>query len=148
MKNWLVPVTKENWEIYKKSKFTYLAFSYRKRVQVSNISKGDRILIYIASRVTVIGARIKVIEEYKLQDEQEIKKYSRYDKELTWNEIFRCRIKTKPEIILNESNYINFKKLINKLEFIKDKKYYNRNLQQSLISLPESDYNLINKEFK
>src|SRR3990172_2170457 len=145
MQVWLVPVSKENWEVYRKNDFRFLAFPYRRRKTVSGISEGDHIVLYIASRLTVLGGVLLANSNLDLARLPKRKTAgARYrGKDLEWDEIYSCRIETSPEVILKENQFVDFKGLMEDLEFVQDKKNYYRYLQQSLILIPLRDYKLI-----
>ncbi len=148
MQAWLVPVSKENWGIYKANEFKFLAFTFRARKRVSEIEIGDAIILYIASRISVLSGILRAKSILNLETIVFSQKKMNRRRELKWDEIYNCRIDTEPEIILKENQFVSLKNLINNLKFIEDKNNYYRCLQTSLTSIPLSDYKLIRKEIE
>jgi predicted RNA-binding protein len=147
MKTWLVPVSINNWRIYKDNNFKFLAFPYRKRNSVSQISVGDSIVLYLASRVSVLTGILIVKSSLDIKQLNSPKTYRRKI-DLKWEELYPCRVQTETLKILREEEFVNIKQLIGKLEFIVDKENYFKYLQHSLIPLGKHDFKLIERVIK
>jgi len=136
---WLCITNRENWEIIKKHNIW--GVSERHKNMITQVKKGDKLIFYIKQKIysknkhpSVIAGIYEAISE-SYRDETEIFEGRTYP----W------RVKIKP-VRLGE---INFKDLIPKLSFIKNKKRWSGHLMgRAMIKIPEEDYRIIESMLK
>ena len=146
MPYWIYITNLENWEITKKKKILGAAEKYRK--SLSRINKGDKILIYVKGQALRGAAYVQptIVGEYEatstvFSDDQKIF----HAPETAPNEIFKCRLRLKQIKVPEHS--VQFKPLINELDFIKNKQYWSLTLRGlALLNLPEKDYTFISSK--
>ena len=131
---WLCITNRENWEIVKKHNIW--GVSERHRKMILQVKEGDKLVFYVKQEIrgkekypsAIVGIFEAVSEPYK--DETEIFRGG----------IYPWRVKIKP-IKLGE---IEFKPLIPKLKFIKNKNGWTGYLMgKAMREIPEEDYLLI-----
>jgi len=139
---WLCITTEENWNVIKKKNVWGVQESHRNTIGRSKV--GDKCLIYVMSTKKddeLIPPRImgayEVVSPVKV-DRSRIFKPPERNK----NEIFPLRIKLKPVKIFEKP--VEFKQLIPKLKFIKNKQKWTGHIQgKAMREITEEDYNLI-----
>ncbi len=142
MTYWLCITNSENWEVIKKE--NVWGVSNRHKNTISKVKPGDKLVIYgIQERINkneVLEPRIYGIFEAV----SEVYKDNKRIFKSKTGESFPYRIKIKPTIVCEKP--LEFKPLIGKLEFIKNKKRWNTHLfGRAMRELPEKDYKLIEK---
>jgi len=128
-KIWLLIINQKNWDIVKKTNI--IGSKYGTKMNL--IKKNDIIIIYIKMLSLIVG-EYNVILNYK--DE----------KEHFHGEIYPFRLKLDPIKILK--NPISIRSLINRLEFIRNKKSWYAHLYggRGIKQLSSKDYKIIKKE--
>lgn len=104
-RHYIVSVRKENFDELKKSNFSLIGFPDRCKI-ADSLKMGDKLIVYVGSRVSVVAGIIEVASEMK------------YETTLLWDDIFPKRFKTKPLILLEEKKYLPMAKIKNGLSFI------------------------------
>jgi predicted RNA-binding protein len=142
MAYWINVTTSENWAITKETSILGAAERYRK--SLSQLSIGDRCLIYVRQHKVnkdVIGPRI--VAEYEVASKPFDDKQKIFGTPPGMaNEAFPQRVKLKPLRIFKKP--IEFKPLILRLAFIKNKKNWAAHLQgRAIIKITEQDYDSI-----
>jgi len=142
MAYWLCITNEENWEIIKKNKIWGVAEKHQNTI--SKVKKGDRCLIYVKQEK--IGDELKesrIVGEYEVISEvfKDSKRIFKSPPNMR-NESFPYRIKLKPIKVFKKP--IEFKPLIPKLNFIKNKRKWSGHLMgRAMRQIPEEDYRLI-----
>jgi predicted RNA-binding protein len=113
-----------------------LALRFRKQVQKMAI--GDRIAYYIM-KLQKFGATATITGDYY---EDQAKVWT--DDEEMWP----ARRPSKPDIVLNDDELIDAKKLIPDLSFIPKKDVWGVYFQGSIKTIPEEDFRLIESEMR
>lgn len=129
---WLLAERYENWLVDQDEGFRILGFPERMRVRVAQISKGDKIVVYLASRKSAIGGIHECLSE---------KPY--WDIELVWDEIYPVRIEIRPELILREDQFVPVRELIGDLSFTRNLKDWRQCFRTPIRRLDDNDYGLI-----
>ncbi|KUJ94432.1 MULTISPECIES: EVE domain-containing protein [Archaeoglobus] len=142
MAYWLCIANSENWEVIKKENAWGVADRHKNTI--SKVKPGDKLVIYgIQEKIgkdEVLEPRIYGIFEAV----SEVYKDSKRIFKSRAGESFPYRVKLKPVIIPEKP--LEFKPLIDRLEFIKNKKRWNTHLfGRAMRELPEKDYKLIEK---
>ena len=100
---------------------------------------GDKVVYYI-NRISKLGAIATITSGYYYDDKTKI-----------WtdeDEIWPSRAKSKPEIVLEDDELLDIKRLIKDLTFIKDKQHWSLFVRGSVRQIPEEDYLLIASEMQ
>lgn len=140
-KYWLICTSPENFQVDRAANFTVEGFKPSQRRTVQKVRPGDKFVYYI-NKLQRLGA-ISVATTGYYHDETKV-----------WveeDELWPCRFKIKPEIILPEDQMLDVKGLVPGLSFITDKqKQTNWGLafHQSLRTIPEEDFALIESEMR
>jgi len=141
---WLCISTRENAEVVEKKHAWGVAKRYNKTIE--RVKKGDTLLIYaMQAKVgddllpsVITGEYLVVSDVY--EDESQIFKTPTF----LGNECFPLRLKLKPIKLFKPP--IEFKPLIPKLGFIKNKKMWTGHIRGAMRVIPEEDYQNIISE--
>ena len=140
MNHWMVVTSPENFRYDRENlNFKYQGLPHRFRKQVQRMKKGDRVVYYIM-KLQKFGATASISGEYFHDDKNRI-----------WtdmDEIWPARAPSKPDIVLDDDELIDAKKLVPDLSFIKNKEFWGTYFQGSIKTLPEEDFRLIESEMK
>lgn len=146
-KYWLAISNHENWEILKINNIW--GVSHRNLNAIKKINIGDLILIYVSSKISdkkvispvvITGAYESTSSMY-----EDTTKIFLHPEKMP-EEVYPFRIKLKPINIFKEP--LEFKPLIQKLTFIKNKKMWNGHIRgKGVREIPEDDYNLIIQQY-
>jgi len=141
MTYWLCITTEENWEVIKKKNIWGVA--ERHKNAITKVRLGDKCLIYVMSTKKngeIIPPRI--VAAYEVISEVFRDSARIFKSPPNKNESYPLRIKLKPIKIFLKP--VNFKSLIPKLRFIKNKQKWVGHIQgKAMREIPEEDYNLI-----
>lgn len=138
---WLCITTEDNWNVVRQRNVWGVA--ERHANTIARVKPKDKCLMYVMTTKKnreIIPPRIVAAYEVASEvsrDTTRIFKSPPYK-----NEIYPLRIKLKPIKIFSKP--INFKPLIPKLKFIKNKQKWTGHIQgKAMREIPEEDYNLI-----
>jgi predicted RNA-binding protein len=139
-KYWLVTTSPDNFKVDKeKSGFSAQGLKERHKKMVMKFQPGDKVIYYI-NRISKFGAIATITSGYYHDDKTRI-----------WtdeDEIWPSRAKSRPEIVLEDDELLDIKKLIRQLSFIKDKSNWSLFVRGSIRPIPEEDYLLIESEMR
>jgi len=139
-KYWLITTSPENFRVDKESSgFTVQGLKERHKKTVMKFEPGDKVVYYI-NRISKLGAIASITSGYYRDDKTRI-----------WtdeDEIWPSRAKSKPDIVLDDDELLDIKKLIKQLSFIKDKDNWSLFVRGSIRPIPEEDYLLIESEMR
>ena len=138
---WMIACNPENFRITREMGFTLQGLKGEHRRKVQRVGTGDRILFYI-SGIRRFGATATATSSYT-EDSVPI-----WQKEGHAGWPYRVRI--KPEVILEESQYIDANVLAPRLEYVRrwpPENWYMA-FQGNLHLLPKNDFLLIEEEMK
>jgi len=139
MNYWLVVTSPENFKRDREQVgFRMQGLPYRNRNTVKRMQIGDKVVYYIMT-LQKFGATATITGEY-LEDHTKLWT----DDDETWP----SRRPSEPDMILQDDELIDAKKLIPNLSFIDNKKYWGTYLQGSVRQIPEEDFKLIESEMK
>ena len=140
MQFWLVVTSLENFRHDREHlNFAYQGLPHRFRKQVQKMQIGDRVLYYIM-KLQKFGATATITGDYFFDDKRKL-----------WiddDEIWPARRPSKPDIVLNDDELLDAKKLSSDLTFIKKKEYWGTYFQGSIKTIPEEDFRLVESEMK
>ncbi|AGK61367.1 Uncharacterized protein conserved in archaea [Archaeoglobus sulfaticallidus PM70-1] len=141
MKYWLCITTEENWRVIKDKNIW--GVPERHKSTIARVKPGDKLLIYLKQEreKKVLVPRIVAVYEAVSEVFRDSKKIFKTPAGMG-NETFPLRIKLKPVRIFDEP--VEFKPLIPKLKFVKNKKKWTGHLMGKAVrEIPEEDYKLI-----
>jgi predicted RNA-binding protein len=134
MNYWLCITNAENWEVAKNRKVW--GVNDRHKNKISQVKPGD-ILIFYITKSHEVGGIMKADSEPYMSTEKIFSPTG-----FASGEIFPNRVKLKSQIIVDKP--INFKELVPKLKFIKNKKFWAGSLQGKATRLiPKEDYETV-----
>lgn len=137
---WLITTSPENFKVDKEtSGFTVQGLKERQKKTVMKFRPGDKVIYYV-NRISKLGAIATITSEYYYDNKTKI-----------WtdeDEIWPSRAKSKPEIVLEDDELLDIKRLIKQLAFIKDKDHWSLFVRGSVRHIPEEDYLLIESEMR
>ena len=134
MQYWLVVTSPDNFRLDRESLgFKLQGLPYRFRRQVQKMQVGDRVAYYIM-KLQKFGATATITGDY-------YEDYSRVWKDD--NEMWPARRPSKPNIVLNDDELIDTKRLVSSLTFIENKEKWGVHFQGSIRTIPEEDFRLI-----
>lgn len=141
-KYYMCTTSPKNFEIDREtSGFTVQGLKERHRKTVQRWKPGDRIIYYI-NKISKLGAIAEITSGY----------YKDYTKIWTEeDELWPYRAKSKPIIVLEKDEFLDVRKFIDKLAFIKDRwspEFWGFAFQGSIREIPEEDYLLIESEMR
>lgn len=139
-KYWIITTSPENFEVDRQKNFSVEGFRDRNRRTIEQVNTGDKFAIYIKG-LQRIGAIITATSDYYYDDKNRIW--------IETDEIWPCRFKTRPDIVLAEDELLDVKKLVHSLSFVTDKQKtakWGLAFQGSIRRIPEEDFNLIESE--
>ena len=142
MSYWLCITTEENWNVIRKKNVWGVQEKHRNTI--GRVKAGDKCLIYVMSTKKddeMIPPRIMASYEVTSTVKTDKSKIFK-PPERNRNETFPLRIKLKPERVFKKP--VEFKPLIPKLRFIKNKQKWTGHIQsKAMREIPEEDYLLI-----
>lgn len=141
-KYFIITTSPENFEIDReKSGFTVQGLKDKHKKTVQKWKPGDRIVYYI-NKIGKFGAISEITSGY-YRDETKI-----------WtedDELWPSRAKSKPILVLEKDEFLDVRRYIDKLTFIKEKfspEFWGLAFQGSIREIPEEDYQLIESEMR
>jgi hypothetical protein len=136
---WLISTSEKNFKRDRKILgFKIQGLRERNKRTVKRFRPGDKVLYYIAG-ISKFGAIATITDGYY------------FDETKLWtedDEMWPCRAKSQPEIVLEDDELMDVRKLLSKLFFIKDKSNWGVFFQGSVRSIPEEDFRLVESEMK
>jgi len=139
MQYWLIVTSPDNFKCDREHlNFRYQGLPNRFRKQVQRMKIDDRVVYYIM-KIQKFGATATITGEY----------YNDSSKVWTDNdEMWPARRPSKPDVVLDDDELIDAKKLIPDLSFIEKKEFWGTYFQGSIKTIPEEDFKLIESEMK
>jgi len=142
MTYWLCITTEDNWKVIREE--NVWGVPERHKNTISKVKPGDRLLIYLKQeRDKDIIKEPRIVAVYEAASEvfKDSKRIFKTPPGMG-NETFPLRIKLKPVKIFKKP--VEFKPLIPKLKFIKNKRMWTGHLMgKAMREIPEDDYRLI-----
>ena len=139
MNYWMVVTSIENFRLDReKLGFKLQGIPHRYRKQVQKMANGDRVVYYIM-KIQKFGATATIAGDY-YEDSSKV-----------WiddDEMWPSRRASEANIVLNDDELIDAKKLVPNLKFIEKKDRWGVYFQGSIKTIPEEDFKLIESEMK
>jgi predicted RNA-binding protein len=143
MNHWIYVTTSDNWGVTKKRNL--LGVPERNKNVIGRLRKGDRCLVYVKQeRVSGQVSGAQIVGAYEIASDvfYDPTKVFSTPRGMYEKETFSLRMKMKPLSIFEKP--IEFKPLVQKLAFIRNKNNYGTHLiGRALVPISESDYKLI-----
>jgi len=139
---WLICTSGDNFQVDRQNNFPVEGFKARNRRLVSRVKSGDKFVVYI-NQLQRFGAMLQATGRPYYDDQNRI-----------WveeDEIWPCRFKCQPVVVLEDDELLDAKKLVPQLTFItEEQKRVNWGLafHQSLREIPVEDLELIESEMR
>ncbi len=137
---WLITTSPDNFKTDKEtSGFTVQGLKERHKKTVMKFKPGDKVVYYI-NQISKLGGIATITSGYYHDNKTKI-----------WtdeDEIWPSRAKSKPEIVLEDDELLDIKRLIKDLSFIKDKEHWSLFVRGSVRPIPEEDYLLVESEMR
>jgi len=144
MTYWLCITNEENWKVIKAKNIW--GVPGRHKSTISKVKPGDKLLIYLKQEK--IGDELKeprIVGVFEVASEVFEESSRIFKAPRGSNEVFPYRIKIKPIKIFDKP--LEFKPLIPKLKFIKNKRNWSGHLKgKAMREIPEEDFELILRE--
>ncbi len=137
---WLIGTTRENFEITREREFSIQGIDTKQRRKAVRMGPDDRIVYYI-SDLRRFAATVTVTSEY-FEDHTPIWKHHRE------REDFPHRVKTRPDVVLNEDLYLDGLQIGPRLEYVKkwEPERWDLALVGTLHIIPQRDFNFLEGE--
>ena len=138
---WMMINNEENFRITQGRGFTVLGLKAQHRRKMQRISEGDRVLLYISHLRRFAATATAMSSFYESEDEIWINEGSAG---------FPYQIKLKPEVILEDRQFMDANLLAPRLEYVKrwNPEDWYMAFQGNLHLLPKNDFILIEEEMK
>lgn len=139
MQYWMVVTSPENFRYDREHyHFNSQGLPHRFRKQVQRMEQGDRVVYYIM-KLQKFGATATITGEYY---HAESKVWTDDD------EMWPARRASEPDIVLDDDELIDTKKLVSNLLFVENKANWGAHFQGSIREIPEEDFLLIESEMR
>ena len=141
-KYWIGITSQKNLEANRRLNFPVAGFSDHLRKRVKQVEPGDKVLAYVEGLYR-FAAICEATSKYYYDNKNKI-----------WPEdsdAWPCRFRTRPLLVLADSELLDVKKLVPQLTFITPRQKATKwglALQQGLIEIPEEDFGLVESEMK
>jgi len=139
MTYWIFVTNEQNWKVVKEKNVWGLPRG--RENSIKRVKKGDKAFIYLMQEKTknkTVPTRIigffEVVSDPFTSSERIFK-----------DRLYPNRVRLKPILVL-EKNYLEFKPLVPKLSFIKNKNYWSGYFRSGLVEISEKDYELLKSE--
>lgn len=140
MNYWLVVTSPDNFKHDREViGFKCQGLPHRFRKQVQRMKKGDRVVYYVM-KLQKFGATATIIGDYYYDNKNKL-----------WtdkDEIWPARCESRPDIVLEDDELIDAKKLVPDLSFVENKGKWGVHFQGSIKTIPEEDFHLIESEMR
>ncbi len=143
---WLCVTNQRNWRVVVSRGIWGVSERFRRSIEL--VKPGDKLVFYLVQEKhegelvpsRVVGVMSVVSEPFV--DKRKIFKPAGSAGE----EIFPYRVRVKKELI--PKGWVEFKPLVDKLKFIKNKQYWTGALRRAMVKIPKEDYELLVQELK
>ena len=139
MPYWILLTNEANWKVIKKKNIWGLPKARKDMIQ--RVKEGDEAFMYLMQEVRKEGTiPSRIVGLFEVISDP----YTSSERIFT-DRSYPNRVNLSPKIVL-ERNYLEFKGLIPRLEFIKNKTYWSGHLRSGLAKIPKEDYELLKSE--
>jgi len=140
---WICVTTEENWRIIREKNIW--GVPPRSKKIIENVKEGDKLIFYVIQSKKdneIIPPKIVAIYEASSKAFYDNKPLFKSYK----GKIFPYRIKIKPIKIAKKP--INFKEFVDRLSFIKNKKFWTAYFRRAMFEIPSMDFEILMKAIR
>jgi predicted RNA-binding protein len=139
MKYWLVVTSAANFKHDRAVlRFAMQGLPIRNARSLKKMEQGDRVVYYVMG-LQKFGATVTITGDY-FEDHSKVWTDS--------SEMWPARRPSKPDLVLEDDELVDAKKLVPDLSFVSNKEYWGVSFQGSLRQIPEEDFRLIESEMR
>ncbi len=143
MTYWIVVGSPDNFRTAINRGFDMFGFKSTRRRETAEMRPGDKLIFYLTG-VMRFGGIASVASE-AFEDHAPV-----FRSEKKPNEDYPFRVRTRPEVILDEADWLDVKEWAPRLEYTKKwpAEHWRLAFQGNLHQVPESDFHLLEREMK
>ena len=146
MDYWLCVTNEDNWRVVVSDGVWGVSERFKRSLE--RVKPGDKLVFYLVQERRegeLVPSRIvgvmSVVSEPFIEEKRIFKPAGS-----AGEKIFPCRVKVSRELI--PGRWVEFKPLVDKLKFIKNKRYWTGALRRAMVKIPKEDYELLVQELK
>jgi hypothetical protein len=139
---WMIVSSLENYRKTQERGFSVQGIKARHRKRAEMMKPGDRLLYYLVGRMVFTAAC--TLSSGMFEDHAHIWRSTRRDEDYPW------RVRIKPDLVLEESEWVNAKELAYRLEYVRKwpPEHWTLAFQGHVHQLPQKDFKLIEDEIR
>ena len=143
MTHWIVVGSPENFEIARRRGFDIFGFKSSRRREASAMKPGDKLVFYLTGVMKLAG--IATVESPYFEDHAPV-----WRSEKKPGEDFPFRVRVKPDVILDEPDYLDVREIGPRLAYTKKwpAEHWRLAFQGNLHQIPREDHQLILAEMR
>jgi len=143
MAYWIVVGSPENFEIARRRGFDIFGFKSSRRREASEMKPGDKLVFYLTGVMKLAG--IATVDSPYFEDHTPV-----WRSEKKPGEDFPFRVRVKPDVLLDEPNYLDVREIGPRLAYTKKwpAEHWRLAFQGNLHQIPREDYQLILAEMR
>jgi EVE domain-containing protein len=139
---WMIVTSPENYRKSRELGFTVQGLKSRHRKRAETMRPGDRLLYYVTGRMAF--AATTTLSSQMFEEHSHVWRSSRREEDYPW------RVHTRPEHVLEESEWVLAKELAYRLEYVRKwpPEHWTLAFQGHVHQLPQKDFKLIEDEIR
>jgi hypothetical protein len=139
---WMIVSSLENYRKTQERGFSVQGIKARHRRRAEMMKAGDRLLYYVTGRM--VFTAVATLTHGMFEDHTHIWRSMRRDEDYPW------RVRIKPDLVLEESEWVNAKELAYRLEYVRKwpPEHWTLAFQGHVHQLPQKDFKLIEDEIR
>jgi len=143
MAYWIVVGSPDNFEIARRRGFDIFGFKSSRRREASEMKPGDKLVFYLTGVMKLAG--IATVDSPYFEDHTPV-----WRSEKKPGEDFPFRVRVKPDVLLDEPNYLDVREIGPRLAYTKKwpAEHWRLAFQGNLHQIPREDYQLIIAEMR
>lgn len=142
MANWIVVGSAENYEIARARGFDMFGFKDSRKREAGTMKPGDKLIFYLIQIMKFGG--IATVESESFEDHTPV-----FKTEKKPGEGYSNRVKTSPDILLDEDQWLDVKEYATLLDLTRSRgEYWRLAFQGNLHKISDADYDLLRKDIE
>jgi len=143
MAYWIVVGSPDNFEIARRRGFDIFGFKSSRRREASEMKPGDKLVFYLTGVMKLAG--IATVDSPYFEDHTPV-----WRSEKKPGEDFPFRVRVKPDVLLDEPNYLDVREIGPRLAYTKKwpAEHWRLAFQGNLHQIPREDYQFILAEMR
>ena len=139
---WMIVTSPENYRKSRELGFTVQGLKSRHRKRAETMRPGDRLLYYVTGRM--VFAATTTLSSQMFEEHSHVWRSSRREEDYPW------RVHTRPEHVLEETEWVLAKELAYRLEYVRKwpPEHWTLAFQGHVHQLPQKDFKLIEDEIR